>query len=73
MPETQPLHPPVPEISGKKLLPILAVGCLIFIAIGFGGTFLIAKLSAPFFAHNYEEAKKHAADEMKARDKAGRY
>jgi hypothetical protein len=38
-----------PGIPGKKLLPILGAGCLVFcVVLGFG-TFFIAKWTTPFF------------------------
>ena len=40
-----------PGIPGKKLLPMLAIGCLVFcLVLGFG-TFFIAKWTTPFFEH----------------------
>jgi hypothetical protein len=43
------MSPEGTEVSGKKLLPMLTVGCLIFTVVMFAGTFLFAKLTTPYF------------------------
>ena len=44
-----PEYVPSPEVSGKKLVPALAIGCLLFaLFMGFG-TWGFAKLTTPYF------------------------
>ena len=40
---------PSPEVSGKKLIPALAIGCLLFGSIMLLGTWGAAKLTTPMF------------------------
>jgi hypothetical protein len=37
------------EVSGKKLIPQLAIGCLLFAALMGFGTVLFAKMTTPYF------------------------
>lgn len=36
-------------VSGKRLIPALAVGCLIFAVVMGFGTYLVARIATPFF------------------------
>jgi hypothetical protein len=47
----------VPTVSGKALLPRLAVGCLLFAVVMSAGVYAFAQWTTPFFA---ELAKKNA-------------
>jgi hypothetical protein len=49
-------------MSGKRLVPGLAVGCVVFAVIGLLGTFGLAKVLKPYFTGK--------ADEMAARAQA---
>lgn len=42
-------------VSGKRLIPQLAVGCLLFAALLGFGTYFLGKLTTPYFIKKNEE------------------
>jgi hypothetical protein len=54
--------------SGKRLVPQLAVGCVLFALIGLFGTFLLANALQPYFKGKRTELAKQA----EAREAQGR-
>jgi hypothetical protein len=54
-------------IPGKRLVPRLAIGCVLFALLGLLGTFAIANLLKPFFQGKAEElaAKAQARERSK--------
>ena len=43
------MFPEGKTLSGKRLVPQLAVGCVLFAIVGLLGTFLVAKALGPLF------------------------
>ena len=54
------MFPDGKPISGKRLVPQLAVGCVLFSIIGLLGTFAIANLLKPYFQGKAEEMARKA-------------
>ena len=48
--------------SGKRLVPGLAVGCVVFAIVGLLGTFLLAKLLSPLLPGSRAEYARQAAE-----------
>ncbi len=48
--------------NGKRLVPQLAVGCVVFAIVGLVGTFLLAKWFSPFLHGTREEYARQAAE-----------
>lgn len=55
------MFPEEKSLSGKRLVPQLAVGCVVFALVGLIGTFLIAKAMSPLFHGSREEFARQAA------------
>jgi len=53
------------SIAGKKLVPRLAVGCLIFAAVMGFGTFFLAQMMSPYLKKRNDQylQKQHLTDE----------
>lgn len=49
------MFPESKPVSGKRLVPSLAIGCVAFALIGLLGTFAMAKLLTPLFHGKAEE------------------
>ena len=58
------MFPEPKSLSGKRLVPQLAVGCVAFALAGLLGTFLAGRLLAPYFTGN----KDRLAHEAQARE-----
>ena len=54
------MFPEGKPISGKRLVPQLAIGCVLFAILGLVGTFAVANLLKPFFHGKAEELAQKA-------------
>ncbi|GEM_PF-3001419 len=62
------VFPEPKPLSGKRLVPQLAVGCFVFALIGLLGTFVVGNALQPFFKHRREDLARQAeAREAKSR------
>ncbi|RYG22656.1 hypothetical protein EON82_16430 [bacterium] len=61
------MFPEGKPVSGKRLVPQLAVGCVLFAILGLIGTFAIANLMKPFFQGKAEEMARKAQMREKSR------
>lgn len=62
------MFPEPTPLSGKRLVPQLAVGCVAFALAGLLGTFLAGRLLAPYFTGNKDQLAQQAeAREAKRR------
>lgn len=61
------MFPEGKPLSGKRLVPQLAIGCVLFALVGLLGTFAIANLLKPLFKGKAEElaAKAQARERSK--------
>lgn len=55
------MFPEPTPLSGKRLVPQLAVGCVAFAIAGLLGTFLVAKALGPFFHGDRAKLAQQAA------------
>lgn len=51
------MFPEPKSVSGKRLVPSLAVGCLVFAIVGVLGTFAVGTALQPYFAKKNSEAQ----------------
>lgn len=56
------VFPEPKPLSGKRLVPQLAVGCVVFAIVGLLGTFLLAKAFSPLLHGTREEFARQAAE-----------
>ena len=61
------MFPEGKPISGKRLVPQLAIGCVLFAILGLLGTFAVANLLKPFFKGKAEEMAAQAQARERSR------
>lgn len=67
------VFPEPKPLSGKRLVPQLAVGCVAFALVGLLGTFLVGKLLAPYFTGSKDQfARQAEAREAQSHSRDGR-
>ena len=56
------MFPEPTPVSGKRLVPQLAVGCVVFAIVGLFGTFLAARVFGSFLHPNRAQLAREAAE-----------